>query len=304
MTVLETLTESELAQWVELDRSQAASGTVLDRIPLLAKTDPSWFAVQVQDPTRQICSGEADRSFALMSVVKPFLLLAVLHHQGSVTAWVDSQPSSLPFNSLVQLQADRGRPRNPMINSGAITLADKLPGATATERCQMVCDWLNQQAGAALWLDRELRAAVQQSDRSANLALLTELSRAGRVEQPDLALDTYEQLCCLTGTVNDLARLGLLLAVGTSASEPVDRVHRQTVNAMMLTCGLYEASGTASAQIGLPIKSGVSGAVLAVLPRQGAIACYGPALDPVGNSVIGLKLLQLLSEGLLLNLFG
>lgn len=302
MTTLATLTPLELAQWIELARSQTDPGIVLDRIPLLASADPAWFAVQVQTPSHQACGGEADRSFALMSVVKPFLLLAVLHRYGTVAAWVDCQPSQLPFNSLAQLQADAGRPRNAMINSGAITLADKLPGATARERCHVFCDWLNQQAGSALQFDSALHAAVRQSDRSANLALLAELAKAGWVEQPDLALDTYEQICCLSGTVQDLARIGLLLAVGSEQAGAI-LAHRQAVNAMLLTCGLYEASAEAAARIGLPVKSGVSGAILAVVPRQGAIACYGPALDAVGNSVIGLKLIELLSQQLSLNLF-
>ncbi|MFM7427597.1 MAG: glutaminase [Elainella sp.] len=299
---LATLTQPELARWVELARSQADPGSVLDRISWLASADPNWFAVQVQSPTHQVCSGETDRPVALMSLVKPFLLLAVLHHYGSTAAWVDCQPSQLPFNSLAQLQADGGRPRNAMINSGAITLADKLPGATANERCRIFCDWLNQQAGAALQLDQALREAVRQSDRSANLALLAELNRVGLVEQPELALDTYEQICCLTGKVQDLAHLGLLLALGSG--QEVILAHRQAVNAMLLTCGLYEASSSAAARIGLPVKSAVSGAILAIVPRQGAIACYGPALDAVGNSVIGLKLIELLSAGLSLNLFG
>jgi glutaminase len=306
-TALEKLTEAQLAKWMELTRSQAAPGTVLDRIPLLAKADPTWFTVAIQTPTQQTCGGETERSFGLMSVVKPFLLLAALHHYGTVADWVGCWPSDLPFNSLTQLQADAGRPRNAMINSGAITLADKLPGATASQRCQRFCDWLNQQAGSALYLDGALRTAVEQSNRSANLALLAELERVGLVEQPALALDTYEQLCCLTGRVTDLAQLGLLLAVGAaqaSAQTSIALSHRQTVNAMMLTCGLYEASGQAATQIGLPIKSGVSGAVLAIIPRQGAIACYGPGLDSVGNSVVGLKLIELLAKALSLHLFG
>jgi glutaminase len=101
--------------------------------------------------------------------------------------------------------------------------------------------------------------------------------------------------------VKDLARLGRLLA---AESDWLKTLNRQIVNAVMLTCGLYEASSRFAIRIGLPMKSGISGALLAVVPGQGAIACYGPALDSAGNSVAGLAFTEALSRGLQLNLFG
>ena len=190
--------------------------------------------------------------------------------------------------------ADHGYPRNPMINSGAITLADKLPGESATERCTNLCNWLNQQAQTQLSLDEATLNAVRQSNRSANRSLLNGLTLSGSVTTPELTLDTYEQICCLAGRVRDLAQLGLLLAL----DQPIVAQHREAVNAVMLTCGLYEDSGLYAQRIGLPIKSGVSGAVLAVVPQQGAIACYSPALDATGNSVASLKLLEQLASAL------
>jgi glutaminase len=221
------------------------------------------------------------------------LFLLDYHGPESVLQWVGTAPSDLPFNSLEQLMADRGHPRNPMINSGAITLADKLPGESATERCANLCDWLNQQAQTQLSLDEATLNAVRQSNRDANRSLLNCLTSSGAVTTPELTLDTYEQICCLAGRVHDLAQLGLLLAL----DQPIAIQHREAVNAVMLTCGLYEDSRFYAQRIGLPIKSGVSGAVLAVVPGQGAIACYSPALDATGNSVASLKLLELLAIG-------
>lgn len=290
---------AQLAQWAQLAQAQIAQtqaqGRVLHRIAPLAQANPCWFTVQICGES-ELAYGDTNCCFPLMSVIKPFLLLFLLDYHGleSISQWVGSEPSHLPFNSLEQLVADHGYPRNPMINSGAITLADKLPGESATERCANLCDWLNQQAQAQLRLDETTLTAVRLSNREANRSLLNCLTSSGAVTTPDLTLDTYEQICCLSGHVHDLARLGLLLAF----DQPVAAQHREYVNALMLTCGLYEDSRLYAQRIGLPIKSGVSGAVLAVLPNQGAVGCYSPALDATGNSVASLKLLETLALAL------
>lgn len=294
MKNLDQITAPQLSHWVNLAQAQASSGVMLSRIAPLANANPNWFALHICTRNSALEFGDITYRFPLMSVVKPFLWLAVLHHHGSaaVAHWVGTQPSNLPFNSLAQLQADAGYPRNPMINSGAIALADRLPGSTATERCTSLCEWLNQQASCQLSLDETLLAAVRRSDRSANLALLTALGQT--LHNPVLALDTYEQICCLSGQVSDLAQLGLLLTLG----QQIPAHQRQLIESVMLTCGLYEVSSHYAAQIGLPIKSGVSGAILALVPQQGAIACYSPPLDAVGNSVAGLKLIALIAQAL------
>jgi glutaminase len=281
---------------------QATQGRVVERIPQLAKTHPYWFAVYICCTTGQTdCLGDTACCFPLMSGIKPFLLLYLLEQQGAeqVWQWVGTDPSDQPFNSLNQLIADQGRPRNPMINSGAITLADKLPGHDASDRCQQFCDWLNQLANCHLQLDETMLASVRSTGREPNLTIAHYLAEAGRVGHVETALDTYEQICCLSGQVADLAGLGLQLAQEGTVSS----AHRQIVNAMMLTCGLYEASGRYAVQIGLPMKSGISGALLAIVPGQGAIACYSPALDRVGNPVAGLALVEMLSRALQLSLF-
>lgn len=295
--------EPALAAWIEMARTQAARGRTIPRIAPLTNADPGRFAVQIgytNGETYRV--GDVHCCFPLMSVIKPFLLLFLLAQYGaeSVLEWVDVQPADTPFHSLDQLVADRGFPRNPMINSGAITLASKLPGNRASERCAALCDWLNQQAHCNLSLDQEMLAAVRQSNRDANFALLNALVQAGAITDPDLTLDTYEQICCLSGQVSDLAQLGLLLV----QPDPIAQQHRQLVNAVMLSCGLYEASSRYAIRIGLPIKSGISGALLAVVPRQGAIACYSPALDPTGNSIAGLAFVEQLAQALGLSLFG
>ena len=304
MNGLASLTYNDLAHWVQRAKTQITQGQIAQRIPLLAKTNPGWFAVHIHTQTGQSFSlGDIDRPFPLMSAIKPFQLLYLLEQVGldTVFHWVGIQPSDAPFNSLEQLTLDGGRPRNPMINSGAITLSDKLPGKDGHDRCQRFCKWLNQQAGTCLTLDEIMLASVRSGSREPNQALVQLLAEAKQLNHPEMALDTYEQICCLSGQVTDLARLGMLLAIDRPS---IAFQHRCAVNALMLTCGLYQASALYAVQIGLPMKSGISGALLAVVPRQGAIACYSPALDQVGNPIGGLALVEVLSQELKLSILG
>ncbi|WNZ25723.1 glutaminase A [Leptolyngbya sp. NK1-12] len=305
MPPLTSLSATQLATYAQIAQAQAIKGKVIGRIDPLASANPNELAVYICSEHHSSSYGNTACRFPLMSVIKPFSLLFLLHHCGtdSVRQWVGMQPSDMPFNSLEQLRADQGFPRNPMINSGAIALADKLPGTTATERCTALCQWLNQQANVTLRLDATVLTAVRQSDRSANLALVDYLAACNVLHNPSLALDTYEQICCLSGQVADLVQLGQLLAGTAQPAQPLLPQHRQIVNAVMLTCGLYATSGRYAVEIGLPLKSGISGALLAVVPRQGAIACYSPALDDIGNPVAALALVQQLSQDLQLSVF-
>lgn len=293
-----------LADYLPAARQKANTGRIPSYIPRLAAVDRQWLAVQVQLGTDcHYAMGTVQQSFALMSVIKPFVLLFLLEHLGQSTVFrrVGTLPSDQPFHSIAQLADDQGFPRNPMINSGAIALADCLPGETGLSRCQALCDWLNQHSGATFFLDQEVLTSVQAIGNETNWTIATMMADAGHLSSVDLALDTYNHFCCLAGTIDDLTRLGLLLAL---PHPQIARHHQQIVSALMLTCGLYEASVPFAVRVGVPAKSGVSGALLAVIPRQGAIACYSPALDDAGNSVAGLFLLEQLTRSLNLNIFG
>lgn len=305
------LSATQFDTWAEQSRRRAIQGDVPNRIMLLATANPNWFAAQIYvndaadgigDTAKHLVyqTGDLARSFVLMSVIKPLLLLYLLEQFGAeqVFNWVGVQPSDQPFNSLDQLQADQGYPRNPMINSGAIALADKIPGSTALHCCQLLCDWLNDKAQTDLALDQAMLNSVRTLGQARNEALAAVLHQAGHLQGDGHALNTYQQICCLAGTVTDLARLGYLLAISSSH---VKDSHRQAVNALMLTCGLYEASAQFAIRVGLPMKSGISGAMLAVVPGQGAIAVYSPPLDSIGNSVAGITLIEQLAQHLSLS---
>jgi glutaminase len=301
---LNALTQAELSAWVDQARVRTQWGRLPDYIPLLAQTDATVLAVKIETGVgREWSAGEKNQRFALMSVIKPFVLLFLLEQSGAeeVFKHVGMEPSDQPFHSLTQLSTDRGHPRNPMLNSGAIALAARLPGRDGFSRCERLRQWLNKSANSHLVLDRKMLESVRSLSNESNRAIAKMLAQAGKLDQVEIVLDTYNHICCLSGTVEDLARLGLLLA---QPGAIVTVTNQRIVNALMLTCGLYEGSSQFAVKIGLPIKSGVSGALLAIVPHQGVIACYGPAIDLTGNSVAGLFLLEKLSNSLHLSVFG
>ncbi|AFZ21967.1 glutaminase A [Allocoleopsis franciscana] len=301
---LAALTQAQLNDWAIQAQTHSQEGQLPNYIPLLAQANPTGLAIQTRSIEGQIVSaGDVSLSFPLMSVVKPFVLLFLLEQLGAQTVFsrVGIQSSHEPYNSLIQLQTDKGWPRNPMINSGAIALADLLPGEDASSRCETLRQWLNQRSNSHLFLDQAMLNSVRSRSNERNRNLANLLAESGYLDNVEMALDTYQHICCLAGTVADLTQLGMILVQDYKNILPKNR---RIVNALITTCGLYEASSRFAVQVGVPTKSGVSGAVLAVIPFQGAIACYSPPLDEAGNSKAGLFLLQQLVQTLNLSVFG
>lgn len=298
------LAQSQLDTWVRQSQKQAKAGRIPTYISHLEHAYPGWFAVHMTTLQGQIYKGgKASLSFSLMSVVKPLILLYLLETFGAqdIFAWVGTQPSDQPFNSITQLKQDKGIPRNPMLNSGAIALMSLMPGKDGTARCNAFCEWLNQRVGTRLKLDQTVLCSVRQLPNERNRAIARSLAQAKRLAGDiKTALDAYEQVCCISATVEILARLGMLLV---DRSLSINPEHQRIVISLMSTCGLYEESGHVAVTTGIPAKSGVSGAIFGVVPNQGVIACYSPPLNAMGNSVGGLFFLQQLSRTLNLSVF-
>ncbi|MGK7922862.1 MAG: glutaminase, partial [Trichodesmium sp.] len=197
-------------------------------------------------------------------------------------------------------EADGGWPRNPMINSGAIALSSLLPGNTATERCEFFCSWLNNYGNCQLFLDENMLASVRSLPNENNQAIAQKLLESGYIKDAEITLDTYNQICCLSGSIFDVANLGILLVKPPNYDW---KKYCFTVQELMTTCGLYEVSSRYSLEIGIPIKSSVSGIVLGIVPNQGVIVYYNPPLDQHGNSVAGLFFLKTISDILNLSIF-
>jgi glutaminase len=270
--------ENNLQQWLQLAREEVTKGKLPSYIPLLAKADPEMIAIAIQQVKGdRIMAGDSTATFPLMSVIKPFLLLYLLENLGrdAVFQVVDYQPSNDPFNAIPD-----GKPKNPMINSGAIALSSLL------RSCDTLQNWLNQRSGANLTLDLAMLDSVRSVAHRRNLAITDQLQYLGIIANPSQAIAVYEEICCLRGNVQDLAQIGTLL-VGIERSP-----HIPIVLEIMTQCGMYESSSEFAKDIGLPSKSSVSGALLSIIANNAAIACYSPALDDFGNSVAGVFLIR------------
>lgn len=266
-----------LEDLLKLARREVSNGKLPSYIPLLSQVNPQSIAIAISDLDKKpIIAGDIHLTFPLMSAIKPFLLLYLLEilGNGKVFEIVDRQASLMPFNFIPD-----GKPPNPMLNCGAIALASLL------DSCQSLQDWLNQKSGTNLYIDQQMLSSVRSVANRRNLEITSQLQKLGIISNLKQTLAVYEEICCLTCNVMDLAKIGTLLI---NAKIP----NVNTVLEVMTNCGMYETSSTFAQEIGLPSKSSVSGVLLSILPTQLAIACYSPALDEVGNSVAGVFLLK------------
>ena len=275
----------------------AAQGRVANYIPALAAVDPSRFGIALATTDGQLLgSGDWRVPFSIQSVSKAFSLALVLARDGEAL-WrrVGREPSGNPFNSLVQLEYEKGIPRNPFINAGALILIDRLLSLTG-DSLGTLRDFLRAESGnAALDLDGEV-AASEAGHGHRNAALAHFMASCGNLENPvERVLDHYFRQCALTMSCADLAKAGLFLAnhgLRADGSRLLSRSEAKRINSVMLTCGTYDAAGDFAYRVGLPGKSGVGGGILTVLPGRGVLCAWSPALDVHGNSVAGVEALD------------
>ena len=211
---------------------------------------------------------------------------------------VGREPSGTAFNSIIQLEHERGIPRNPFINAGAIVVADVLlaghePREAIGDIVQFVRFITNDETIA---IDPALaRSETEFGHR--NRALANYMRAFGNLMNPvDHTLGVYFHQCAIAMNCCQLARAGLFLANGGripwSGVSVVSLRRSRRINALMLTCGQYDGSGDFAYRVGLPSKSGVGGGILAIVPGEASIAVWSPALNGEGNSLVGTLLLE------------
>ena len=284
-------------------------GAVADYIPELAKAAPEACAVSFATIDGAVYSaGEADAPFTIQSVSKPFAYGAALERlgQAAVLERVGVEPTGEAFNSIV-LDEKNNRPFNPMVNAGAIAVAALAPGETPQARVTWMMETFSAFAGRELSIDE----AVYRSERATghrNRAITWLMLNSGMIARdPEEVLDLYFRQCAITVTCADLAVMGATLANnGMNPQSGARLLSPETVRdvlTLMLSCGMYDYAGEWSFDVGLPAKSGVSGAVLAILPGQLSIAVWSPPLDAIGNSVRGIAACRAISRDFGLHLF-
>ncbi len=275
----------------------AAHGKVADYIPALAAVDPAHFGIALATMDGQLYgSGDWQTPFSIQSVSKAFSLALVLARDGeSLWRRVGREPSGSAFNSLVQLEYEKGIPRNPFINAGALILIDRLLSLSGDSLGTLRTFLRAESGNANVDVDPEV-AASEASHGHRNAALAHFMASCGNLGNPvETVLDHYFRQCSLTLSCGDLAKAGLFLAnhgLRADGSRLLTRSEAKRINSVMLTCGTYDAAGDFAYRVGLPGKSGVGGGILAVLPERGILCVWSPALDPKGNSVAGVEALD------------
>ncbi|MFD7555991.1 MULTISPECIES: glutaminase [unclassified Streptomyces] len=273
------------------------SGTPAAYIPALGAVDANRFGMAIAGVDGSVHGvGDWQVPFSTQSITKVFALALALA-EGGDSLWerVGREPSGNPFNSLVQLEYENGIPRNPFINAGALVVTDRLQTLTGDASSELLTFLRTESGNESLAFDPEVAASEQEhGDRNAALAHF--MASYGNIDNPVPALlDHYFWQCSIEMTCADLSRAGLFLArhgLRADGSRLLTRSEAKQINAVMLTCGTYDAAGEFAYRVGLPGKSGVGGGIIAVVPGQCVLTVWSPGLDAQGNSVAGVAALD------------
>ncbi|WP_373235428.1 glutaminase [Cohaesibacter celericrescens] len=277
-------------------------GKPADYIPELAHIDPAQLAISVAlADGRVLSAGDYKTGFSIQSISKVFTLSIALGRIGD-SLWnrVAREPSGNPFDSILKLEQEKGKPRNPFINAGAIVTTDALLSGHAPK--EALSEIIQFVRAAAEDDDIHINARVAQSEKATgyrNLALAHYLrSYDNLVNEPDYTLGVYYHQCAIEMTTVQLAKAGRYLASLPDAPKLIAPAKVRSLNALMMTCGQYDGSGEFAFRVGLPSKSGVGGGLLIIAPRRGSIAIWSPGLNEKGNSKMGTYIAERMSREL------
>lgn len=290
---------NEVAAEIE---SKRGSGKVADYIPALAAVDPNHFGMAlVTTDGRTAHVGDSDLPFSIQSVSKVFTLAIALNLLGE-RLWrrVWREPSGTAFNSIVQLEANAGIPRNPLVNAGALVITDILISTygRAGAKEEILNRVRDLSGNPAIKMDPVVAASeLETAHRNAGLAYV--MKGFGNIKNDvDDLLDVYCHQCAIAMSCVDLARAALFLCDrGHDPLRDIDMVSplaARRIAAIMLTCGHYDAAGDFAYRVGLPGKSGVGGGIMCIVPGRLAVTTWSPGLNEYGNSEVGTLALEAL----------
>ena len=273
-------------------------GKVPDYIPEIACIDENKFGVNFTDLNHhRFGIGDFQEKFSIQSISKVFALSFVYEKMGE-KLWkrVDVEPSGNAFNSLVQLEADNGIPRNPFINAGALVICDillEISEKPKEELLQFIRDLANNKE--IFFNEKVALSELQNSYR--NTAMCNYMKSFGNItNRPNEVIDLYCYLCSIEMTCEQLSKSFLYLANEgknpANSEQILSSSKAKRINAILLTCGFYDESGEFSFLVGLPGKSGVGGGIVAIYPKNYCITVWSPKLNAKGNSYRGMKFLE------------
>ena len=293
-------------------RHYTHEGKLADYIPELSKANPEDFGICIiSSDKRRSKAGDCDKTFTIQSVVKPILLLLALMDNGidTVKRYVGVEATGKPFDAInYSDQTLLSENINPMVNMGAIVMCTLIKGETYDEKFERLLELTRKLANNP---DIELDEQVYLSEKrtgNKNRALAYLLKTYGMIgDNVEDVLDCYFKACSIKVNCEDLAKIGLTLSNHGKSPITGERIfpsnYANYVNAILMTCGMYDGSGEFAVRVGVPAKSGVGGGIMAIVPTRMGIGIYSPALDSKGNSIAGINALELLSKRLYLSIF-
>jgi glutaminase len=299
------IVEEILANLVARSRPLYLQGQVATYIPELSRVNPDILGVSLTTAEGERHSaGDEEHLFSIQSISKIISLALALEEVGEEKVFdtVGMDPTPDPFNSIMRLEMHAvHRPYNPVVNAGAIAVSALIPRETGRQRGEAVLGLARRLMGnPALEINERIFESERDTghrNRSLAYYMKSTGTLTGDVED---VLEGYFLQCSIEATVEDLGVLGATLATGGINSVSGERVLSsrscRIIRALMVTCGMYDGSGEFALRVGIPAKSGVGGGIVAVVPRRMGIGVCGPALDPKGNSLCGMKLLEDLSR--------
>lgn len=289
---------------IRAEQIELRDGALASYIPELSTVDPESFGLSLSTSDGYVYeSGDTAVEFTIQSISKPFTYALALEliGQDAVDAKIGVEPSGEAFNEISVDNVTK-TPKNAMINAGAIAAVSLVPGAGADERFDRILEFYSACAGRRLHVDMDVYGS-EKATGNRNRAIAYMLASFGVLDDdPDEVLDVYFRQCSVRVTSTDLARMATTLARGgcnpmTGRRVIGAKVVRRTLS-VMVTCGMYDATGDWVSAVGMPAKSGVGGGIVAVLPGQLGIGVYSPRLDARGNSVRGVEVCRNLSSQL------
>jgi glutaminase len=289
--------------------SALTGGKPADYIPELGKANPAHFGIAIATIDGEVYAvGDVDQAFTIQSVSKPFMYGYALNRYGrdAVLKHVGVEPTGEAFNSIV-LDEVANRPFNPMVNAGAIAVAELMDGASPEERIANMLALFGGLAGRQVEIDEAVFVSEQATGHR-NRAIAYMMLNTGMINHdPNEVLDLYFRQCSVNVTTRDLAVMAATLA--NDGTNPVtgkrvfEAQYVRDVLSVMNSCGMYDYAGEWAYEVGMPAKSGVSGCIIAVIPGQIGIGVFAPPIDAHGNSVRGIRVCQEISKEFELHAF-
>ena len=300
----------QLADEAHARFSSVKDGKNADYIPYLGSVPPDLFAIAIVTPKGEVVeAGDTTYAFAIESVAKVFTLALVMRESGPdiIKQKLGTNPTGLPFNSVMALELHKDNPLSPLVNAGAMATVSLVQAANAEERWRKISANMNDFADAELPLNDAVFKSESDTNQH-NRAIAYLLQGGGFMySAPMQACDIYTRECSVGVTTRELAIMAGVLANGgvnpVSNKRLLEKVHVPKILAEMVMEGLYDTSGSWQYTVGLPAKSGVGGGIMAVSPGNWAIAAFSPPLDAAGNSVRAQLAIGWIAEQLNANIY-